>query len=528
MSRLSASSWWAVVGLVSVLSCLRADAVAAEPFAMANLDFEDGASGWAYHVGERGVALKAVAERTDVADLDDAMVVAGAAPDQSAALVLKPMSSKAPVVAFQCGDARDLRGDLLLVRADMREDGAEGALFVVESRRKMLMGQAISSRTKTMGDYLLPAMWSEVSSAASEVCVGFMAWGTGTVTFDNLVFSTDDPERFTNELRAMANRDEESEDQDAAEASEPSYALVEIATGTVEVDLEVITKSKSAKARYKGQLKQFSESQEVAAFMMGTHEVTRALWAEVMEESPWDRTEMCIIYGADDDTRPVECISLIEALVFANRLSIRDGLEPVYSSADDAFADVDDYASGYRLPSASEWLLALGEGRGEKSGVSGDVCASANVFDRARQQDRESKPDHGFACDDGQVDSQPVGERAANENGMFDIQGNVREWLWTENDDGDALIRTTAGLSYRSTTKSHALVRLGSARREGMGLRLARRIPVEADDIAQEAAADEATSEDDGADEASEDADEASEDADEASEDADEASEDAE
>ena len=57
--------------------------------------------------------------------------------------------------------------------------------------------------------------------------------------------------------------------------------------------------------------------------------------------------------------QPVYNVSIIDAMIFCNQLSIRDGLEPVYLIEGSSTVSVDNFASGYRLATSDEWLYAL-------------------------------------------------------------------------------------------------------------------------------------------------------------------------
>ena len=121
---------------------------------------------------------------------------------------------------------------------------------------------------------------------------------------------------------------------------------------------------------------------------------------------------------AQTDTHPVTCISWDDASAYAHWLSSKTG-------------------HVYRLPSASEWEYAARAGStavhpwdvtgAHALGAANDnACAYANVADQSAEK-RYPGWDV-FACDDGYVNTAPVGRFRANAFGLTDMLGNVYEW----------------------------------------------------------------------------------------------------
>jgi formylglycine-generating enzyme required for sulfatase activity len=109
-------------------------------------------------------------------------------------------------------------------------------------------------------------------------------------------------------------------------------------------------------------------------------------------------------------THPVTCASWNDAEAYARWLSTTTGHR-------------------YRLPSASEWEYAAragGEAVRPWNPDGSGACANANVADASAA--RRYPGWAVFACDDGYVNTAPVGSFKTNSFGLNDMLGNVLQW----------------------------------------------------------------------------------------------------
>lgn len=101
-----------------------------------------------------------------------------------------------------------------------------------------------------------------------------------------------------------------------------------------------------------------------------------------------------------DDSHPVVCVSFQQAQAYADWLSRETGQR-------------------YRLPKPGEWEQLARQAPAAN-------CTTANLADTAFNRAYDART--GAACDDGHATTAPVGRFGAVA-GVFDIDGNVREWV---------------------------------------------------------------------------------------------------
>lgn len=170
-------------------------------------------------------------------------------------------------------------------------------------------------------------------------------------------------------------------------------------------------------------------------FALSTTEVTQGQYLGVMGENPSQHP--------GDANRPVDNVSWLDTVNYCNKLSQLEGLPACYELQGEQVQWRQGLrCPGYRLPTEAEWEYAA---RADEKTL---YAGSDNAEEVAWFNGNAGGTTH------------PVGQKLPNDWGLYDMSGNVWEWVWDpyEQHLGSLVAKDPIG----SGSGSHRVLRGGS------------------------------------------------------------------
>ena len=202
----------------------------------------------------------------------------------------------------------------------------------------------------------------------------------------------------------------------SAPVSEPTEGFVLIEGGTFQMGSPASEPWRSAD--------ETQHTVTVSDFYISPYELTQAEYEAVMGENPSN-------FSGED--LPVENISWLDAVAYCNARSEQENLTPVYT-IDGANVTWNREADGYRLPTEAEWEYACRAGT--ETPFNTENSPSAEEVNYYGHYPYEIE---GNYFSQGNLETQPgiyrettiaVGSFEPNAFGLYDMHGNVSEWVW--------------------------------------------------------------------------------------------------
>lgn len=162
----------------------------------------------------------------------------------------------------------------------------------------------------------------------------------------------------------------------------------------------------------------------VSDFYMSKYELTQKEYEEITGNNP---------SSFSGENLPVENISWLDAVAYCNARSEKDGLTPVYT-IDGQNISWDRSANGYRLPTEAEWEYACRAGTTTPFYIENSPSdEDANYYGHYPYEIEDNYFSQGnLEVKPGEYrqTTVPVDSFSENPYGLYNMHGNVSEWVW--------------------------------------------------------------------------------------------------
>ena len=189
------------------------------------------------------------------------------------------------------------------------------------------------------------------------------------------------------------------------------------------------------------------EGIKIQNIYVAKHPVTQSEYLKVMGSNPsyfsspdqsrFNGNGLKGVTRSDAGRRPVESVTWMDAVHYCNKLSQEDGLTVVYTIDGDTPEQVkrNPNANGYRLPTEAEWIWisTAASGANNRNFALKNPVAIVGNFAWYRDNAMLNMVWEAFV--NPEYGTKPVGGKKPNEGGIYDMSGNV--WEWVEDWYGD-------------------------------------------------------------------------------------------